>query len=122
MNYKIINTSVWLDKFTSLVISLFSKTAQIFCIRVEVFSVLLNFSSVSMLDAIKLLPENVFGYTKMSLKVIYGIIHSKTFQLLWEIVLYTLNTPGKLREKAQKKSWKTLDFLNYESVRTLISV
>ena len=38
----------------------------------------------------------------MSFKVICGIIHSKTCQLLKEIVLYILNTPGKLLEKAQK--------------------
>ena len=45
MNYKINNTSVCLDKFTSLVVSFFWKTTQILCIRAEVFSVLLNFSS-----------------------------------------------------------------------------
>ena len=43
----------------------------------------------------------------------------KTCKLLREIVLYILNTPGKPLEKAQKTPWKTLDFLNYESVRTL---
>ena len=46
-------TSVCLDKFTSLLVSFFSKTAQMFCVGVEVFGVLLNFSSVSMRDAIK---------------------------------------------------------------------
>ena len=55
----------------------------------------------------------------MLFKVIYSIIHSKTCQLLGEIVLYILNTPGKLLEKAQKKSWKTPDLLSYESVLPL---
>ena len=41
---------------------------------------------------------------------------TKTCQLLREIVLYILNTPGKLLEKCK------MDFLNYESVRTLFYV
>ena len=52
MKYKINNTSVCLDKYTNLVGSFLSKTAQILCIRVEVFTVLLkcfSVSSVSML-------------------------------------------------------------------------
>ena len=56
---------------------------------------------------------------KIAFKVVYGIIHPKTCQPVREIVLYILNTPGKLLGKAQNKSWKTVDFLNYESVRTL---
>ena len=39
----------------------FSKTAQILCILVEIFGVLLNFLSVSMLDAVNLLLENVLN-------------------------------------------------------------
>ena len=54
----------------------------------------------------------------LSGKVIYGIIDSKTCQLLSEIVLYILNTPGKLLEKAQK-GIENPGFLNHESVRTL---
>ena len=87
------NTSVCLDKFTSLVVIFFSKTAQILCIRVEVFSVLLNFSSVSMLDAINLLLENVLDgeYAQRLADIIYvndfdfdqpigvHILHSKRF-------------------------------------------
>ena len=61
MNYKINNTSVCLDKFTSLVVSFSFETAQIICIRAKVFSVLLNFPSVTMLDAINLLLENVLN-------------------------------------------------------------
>ena len=56
----------------------------------------------------------------MSFKVIYGIIHSKTCQLLRKFVLYILNTPGKLLENELKKSWKTLDFLNYDSIRVCV--
>ena len=59
INYKINNTSVCLNKFSSFLEILFTKTAQIFCIRVEVFNVLLNFSSVTMLDSVNLLLENV---------------------------------------------------------------
>ena len=59
-------------------------------------------------------------YIKMWFKVlITNFIHSKTCQRLGKIVLYILNMPGKLLVKAWKKSWKTLDFLNYEGVRTL---
>ena len=61
MNYKINDTGVCLDKFISLMVSFFSKTAQILCLRVEVFSVLLNFSFVTMLDAINLLLKNVLN-------------------------------------------------------------
>ena len=46
-----------------------------------------------------------------------GSIHSKTSQLLREIVLYILNTPGK----SVKKVLETMDFLNDEGVRTLIN-
>ena len=60
MNYKINNTSVCLDKFTSLS-SFFLRNAQILCIQVEVFSVSLNFLSASMLDAINLLLENILN-------------------------------------------------------------
>ena len=56
---------------------------------------------------------------EMSFKLIYGILHSKTCQLHREFFLYILNTLKKSWKNA-KKSWKTLDFLNYESVRTLL--
>ena len=36
------------------------------------------------------------GILKCDLKPNYGIIHQKTCQFLGEIVLYILNTPGKL--------------------------
>ena len=51
----------------------FLKIAQILCIRVEVFSVLLNFSSVSMLNAIYLLLENVLNgeYAQRMADIIY---------------------------------------------------
>ena len=48
--------------------------------------------------------ERFFGYIKMSFKVICGIVHEKTCQLVREIVLCILNTPGKLLEISQKKS------------------
>ena len=66
--------------------------------------------------------QHFFSCIKIPFKVIYDTIHSKTFELLRESLLYILNTPGKLLEKAQKKSWKALDkldFLHYKSARTL---
>ena len=46
-------------------------------------------------------------------------MHTKTCQLLREIVLCILNIPGKVQKMSLSK---TLDFLNYESVRTLFYV
>ena len=63
MNYKINYISVCLDLpgLLALWSVFFSKTAQILCILVEIFGVLLNFLSVSMLDAVNLLLENVLN-------------------------------------------------------------
>ena len=53
---------------------MFSKTAQILCTRVEVFSVLLNYPSVTVRHTIKLLLENVLNgeYALISVKLFLG--------------------------------------------------
>ena len=58
VNYKINSTSVCLDKFICFLVSFFFENrSQTPCTRLEVFSVLLNFSPATMRDAINLLLE-----------------------------------------------------------------
>ena len=61
-------------------------------------------------------------YTVYSLYYTFHSITSITRRTsLQYLYIYILNAHGKLLEIAQKKSWKTLVFINYESVRALKS-
>ena len=59
MNDKINKTSVWLDKFTTLVVSFCFEDRLKTLYMCQSFHVLLNFTSVTMRDVLILLLENV---------------------------------------------------------------
>ena len=60
-NYKINKTSLWLDKFTTLVVSFCFENYLKTLYTCQIFDVLLNFTSVTMRDALILLLEKVLN-------------------------------------------------------------
>ena len=60
-NYKINKTSVWLDKFTTLVVSFCFENRLKTLYTGQIFNVLLNFTAVTMRDALILLLERVLN-------------------------------------------------------------
>ena len=56
----------------------------------------------------------------MSCKVLITVLYTqKPVNVFGKFFIY-FEYPLKLLEKYGKKSWKTLDFLNYKGVRTLL--